>query len=87
MMSSMTKATVHVKNPDKGMIALATGRQEFTIIKANTSDFTVGDRVEWDNDSALGSETYRNMTTGSAVSVIVQNHWVQPRQVQKELLL
>jgi len=74
-------------NPAGGMIALATGRQEFTIIKAGTSDFTIGDRVEWDNDSGLGSETYRNMTTGSAISVIVQNHWVQPRHIQKALLL
>ena len=86
-MSHMTKGTVHVTNPAGGMIALATGRQEFTIIKADTSRFSVGDRVEWDNDSGLGSQTYRNMTTGSASSVIVQNHCVQPRHVQKALLL
>jgi hypothetical protein len=86
-MSRMIKGTVHVKNPANGMIALATGRQEFTIIKADTSGFTIGDRVEWDNDSGLGSETYRNTTTGSAISVVVQNHWVQPRQLQKEMLL
>ncbi len=83
----METGTVHATNPTRDRIAIATGRNEFTIIEAKTTAFEVGDRVEWQNDSALGPETYRNLTKGTAIPVNVQNHWVRPQQVREQLFL
>ena len=85
--NKMETGTVHASNPTRQMIAIATGRNEFTIVKGDPKSFDIGDRIEWTNDSSLGPETYRNLTKGTSVSVDVQNHWVRPQQVKEQLLL
>lgn len=69
--------TVAAINPARGMVAIATEDDGFTIIEL-LSDFDIelGDQIAWLNGYGLGSEIYENLTKGSREAVYVQNHGV-----------
>ena len=68
------------------MVAIATD-DGFTILEAAIADFGLGDQVEWDNDTALGKGTYRNLTKRTSIGVSVQNHWVPSNQLREKMLI
>ena len=51
------------------------------------TDFNLGDDVQWIYGTDTGSQTFRNVTRGTDVEVVVQNHWVAPGQLREQLLL
>ena len=70
------------------MLAIATEDDGFTIIELMSEwDIEVGDLIAWQDDYALGSETYRNVTKNSQSGVFVQNHGVSNAQLRQQLLL
>ena len=82
-----TKGKIYSANAPRGRVAVKT-EDGFTIIEVtNESDFRVGDEVQWINGTDLGSQTYRNITKGTDVEVVVQNHWVAPEQLRQQMLL
>ena len=74
-------------NPRRGMVAIATQDDGFTIIEL-LSDFElqIGDKIVWRNDYGLGSELYRNATRDLTAEVYVQNHAVHQAHLRRQLL-
>lgn len=78
--------TVAAINPARGMVAVATEDDGFTIIELLSEwDLEIGDALRWDNDYGLGSETYENLTKHTREEVYVQNHAVSRTQVRSQL--
>jgi len=74
-------------NPSRGMVAIATEDDGYTIIELLSSwDVEVGDEIAWQNGHGLGSETYENLTKGSREVVYVQNHAVGQATLRQQLL-
>jgi hypothetical protein len=79
---------VHTINRRRGRVAIATDGNGFTIIELVGSDpISIGDQLEWSNDTALGRAAYRNLTTGTALDVNVLAHGVPEARVRQQLRL
>ncbi len=75
-------------NPKRGMVAIATEDDAYTIIELLSDfDLEIGDKIRWSNDYGLGSEVYTNLTRGESEEVYVQNHAVNKAILKKQLLL
>jgi hypothetical protein len=81
------KGIVAAMNPSRGMVAIATEDDGYTIIEL-LSDFEleVGDEMTWEHGHGLGSETYENVTKGIREEVYVQNHGVTVANLKQQLL-
>jgi hypothetical protein len=83
-----TRGTVHAINPLRGMVAISTPSNGFTIIELlGSNEVEIGDVVSWQNDTGRGSEIYRNETRGETLDVHVQNHAVSAAALRQRLLL
>ncbi|WP_234053652.1 MULTISPECIES: hypothetical protein [unclassified Xanthobacter] len=81
------KGTVVAKNPQRGMVALDTEDDGYTIIELLVDwDLEMGDVLTWQNGYGLGLETYVNVTKGTRAQVYVQNHGVSREAVRQQLL-
>lgn len=80
------EGTVSIVDREQSAVAIAVQGQGFTLIEL-TSDWevAVGDTLVWDNDDALGFETYRNLTRGTQDEVFVQNHGVDESSMRLQL--
>lgn len=75
-------------NPARGMVAIATEDDGYTIIELLSHwDIEVGDSIIWANGYGLGSEVYENVTKRSREEVYVQNHSVSQSALRQQLLL
>jgi hypothetical protein len=75
-------------NPRRGMVAIATDDDGYTIIElVSDFDLEVGDQMTWANGYGIGSEIYRNLTKGTQEEVYVQNHAVSQANLRQQLLL
>ena len=75
-------------NPNRGMVAIATEDDGYTIIELLSEfELEVGDEVTWQNGHGLGSEIYHNVTKGNYEKVYVQNHSVSSGNLRQQLLL
>jgi hypothetical protein len=75
-------------NADRGMVAIATEDDGFTIIELISGwDLEIGDTISWSNGYGLGSEVYENKTKGTREEVFVQNHAVNSANLRAQLLL
>jgi hypothetical protein len=79
---------VHTINRRRGLVAVATDGNGFTILElVGTDPISIGDQLEWADDTALGRAVYRNITKGAAASVKVLAHGVPESQVRQSLRL
>lgn len=79
--------TVAAMNPARGMVAISTEDDGFTIVELLSSwELEIGDSVRWANDYGLGSEVYENVTKSTRSGVFVQNHAVHASSVSQQLL-
>jgi len=79
--------TVAAMNPGRGMVAIETEDDGFTIIELLSGwDLEIGDAVVWTNGYGLGSEVYENRTKQSRSEVYVQNHAVNRAILRQQLL-
>jgi len=79
--------TVTEINPARGMVAIATEDDGFTIIELLSDwDIEVGDSVGWADGYGLGSEVYENLTKGTREEVYVQNHGVSQANLRQQLM-
>ncbi len=80
------RGVVAAINKNRGMVAIETDNG-FTIIELLGDDsMEVGNKICWENDTGLGSETYQNISKGIQFEVYVQNHWVPEHQLRQQLL-
>ena len=80
--------TVAALNLNRGMVAIATEDDGFTIIELLSEwDVEVGDEMSWAGGYALGSEVYENRTKHTREEVFVQNHSVSHANLRNQLLL
>ena len=79
---------VTAMNPKRGMVAIATEDDGYTIIELLSDfDLEIGDKITWSNDYGLGSEVYTNLTKGESEEVYVPNHAVGKAILRRQLLL
>lgn len=81
----MKGRVVHV-NQHRGMVAVLTEDEEYSIIELLGDDVEVGDVLRWKGDYPLGGETIRNLTQGMSIEVFFQNHSVPQHQLRQQLL-
>lgn len=75
-------------NPNRGMVAIATEDDGFTIIELLSEfELEIGDSISWSNGYGLGHEVYKNLTKNCAEEVFVQNHAVNKASLRAQLLL
>lgn len=79
--------TVAAINPSRGMVAIATEDDGYTIIELSEFELEVGDEMSWENGHGLGSEIYENHTKGTRQEVYVQNHAVSKANLAATSLL
>lgn len=68
--------TVRAINLRRAMAAIETADDGFTVVEILAGEVRVGDKLDWTDGYALGGETYRNVTSGDAIDVCVENHSV-----------
>lgn len=75
-------------NPARGMVAIATEDDGYTIIELLSHfELDVGDEMTWANGYGLGSEDFTNSTKGRTEEVYVQDHSVNRSNLRACLLL
>ena len=75
-------------NKDRGMVAIATEDDGYTIIEiVSAFELDIGDKVTWSNDHGLGTEVYRNLSKNVSEEVYVQNHSVAKANLKQQLSL
>jgi hypothetical protein len=78
---------VAAMNPSRGMVAIATEDDGYTIIELLAEfELEVGDEMTWENGHGLGSEIYKNVTKETSEEVYVQNHSVSKANLRQQLL-
>ena len=77
------QGTIAVIDRDQSAIAIRTADGEYTIVEVGP-EWTLdpGDVIAWDNDEALGFDTYRNVGKGTEGDVFVQNHYVDEQSMR-----
>lgn len=79
--------TVAAMNPARGMVAISTEDDGYTIIELLEDwDLEPGDAITWRNGYGLGSEVYVNVSKGTRAEVYVQNHSVSQANLRQQLL-
>jgi hypothetical protein len=79
---------VEAVNPSRGMVAIATEYDGFTIIELISEwDLEIGDAISWENGYGMGCEIYEDRTKASREEVYVQNHGVNHASLRQQLLL
>lgn len=79
---------VEVINQSRGMVAIATEDDGYTIIELiEDSDIEENDILVWENGHGLGHEIYYNETKGRPSNVYVQNHAVSRPYLAVQLRL
>lgn len=81
------KAKVKYINPKRGMAALLTEDEDYSIIETFGDELEIGDMLEWKAVHPLGSEEIHNFTQKNNVKVYFQNHWIVKKQLRQQLLL
>ena len=83
----MRSGIVEAVNPARGMVAIATKDDGFTIIELMSDwELEIGDAISWENGYGMGSEVYQNRTkrparkymsrtTASAITACASNSW------------
>lgn len=85
--SGKRSGTVAAMNPQRGMVALATEDDGYTIIELLEEwELEPGDAITWQNGYGLGSEVYVNVSKGTRAEVYVQNHGVSQAILRQQLL-
>lgn len=78
--------TITAMNPGRGMVAVKTDGGYSIFELTGGDEFEIGDKVSWQDDTALGSEYIMNHTRREQVEVFFQNHYVPPDQLRAQLL-
>lgn len=85
-MPTKRKGTVADINAVRGMVAIQTHDDGFTIIELIEDwDLKIGDELIWNNGYGLGFATYVNASNGSQAEVLVQNHSVSEAMLRQQL--
>ena len=80
-----TRGIVSEINDQLGMVAIET-EGGFTIVELTSPcDIARGHQIWWADDTGSGSQTYKNLTTGDAMEVMVSNHYVPRSQLRQQL--
>lgn len=81
------KGTIHHINASRGMVAVMTKNEDYSVFELlSGNDVSVGDVVVWTGDTPLGREFLLNQTSGGRFEVYFQNHHVHKAQLRQQLL-
>jgi hypothetical protein len=80
------RGTVTEINQVRGMAAVDTVEDGFTIIELPGEGIEVGDDLSWSDNHPEGSRTIMNVSKGRTMSVMFQSHGVHKSQLRQQLL-
>jgi hypothetical protein len=79
---------VHTINRRRGLAAIATDGDGYTIIEVLGGDsISIGDQLEWDDEKSVGSAIYLNLTKAVQIRVNVHGHGIVESRVRQHLRL
>ena len=82
----MRRGTVARINSARGMVAISTEDDGFTIVQLLSDwELEIGDSISWKSGYGLGDELYANLSKDSSERVYVQNHGVGRRQLDEQM--
>jgi len=82
----MSRSGVVAAISRRGLVAIETPDDGYTIVEPlGGFELELGHEMAWTNDHALGTEVYRNLSTGERGEVFVENHSVSKAGLAKQL--
>ncbi|MGN8277603.1 hypothetical protein ACLEJQ_21735 [Pseudomonas sp. SMV71] len=84
-----TIGEVRAINRQSAMVGVYVAREDsHTVFElGSANDIDIGDLIEWDSGTALGTQSYRNRTKGWTAEVYVANHGVAAANLEVQLLV
>ncbi|UZE25817.1 hypothetical protein LOY67_10585 [Pseudomonas sp. B21-056] len=83
-----TSGEVRAINRQSAMVGVYVAEDGHTVLELrSTNDIDVGDVMEWSSDTALGIQSYRNLTKGWSAEVYVVKHGVAAANLEVQLLV
>jgi len=84
-----TTGEVRAINRQSARVGIYVSEEEgHTVLELGpANDVDIGDVMEWDSATALGTQTYRNRTKGWADEVYVAKHGVAAANLEVQLLV
>ncbi|ALI09308.1 MULTISPECIES: hypothetical protein [Pseudomonas] len=82
-----TKGEVRAINRESSMVGVYVKQEDrHTVLKlSSASDIDIGDILAWDSGTALGTQSYHNLTKGWTADVYVANHGVAAANLDVQL--
>ena len=81
------KAEVKYMNPKRGMVAVLTEDEDFSVFELLGDELEIGDIVEWKGEHPLGGEDIVNLSKKENIRVFFENHCVPKAQLGQQLLI
>lgn len=84
-----TCGEVRAINRQRAMVGVYVAQEDgHTVLELRSAnDIDIGDVIEWDSGTALGAQSYRNLTKGWTAEVYVANHGVAAANLEVQLLV
>ncbi|AHL34989.1 hypothetical protein CD58_19845 [Pseudomonas brassicacearum] len=87
----MNKTTGEVRaiNRQSAMVGVYVAQVDgHTVLElSSANDIDIGDILAWDSGTALGAQSYRNLTKGWSADVYVANHGVAAANLEVQLMV
>ncbi|MCP2071633.1 UNVERIFIED_ORG: hypothetical protein J2Y77_001069 [Pseudomonas lini] len=82
-----TTGKVRVINRQRAMVGVYVEQEDdHTVLKlSSVNDIDIGDVMAWDSGTALGTQSYRNLTKGWTAEVYVAKHGVATANLEVQL--
>ncbi|AEA68130.1 MULTISPECIES: hypothetical protein [Pseudomonas] len=84
-----TIGEVRAINRPRAMVGVYVGQEHGHTVLAlrSANDIDIGDILEWDSGTALGTQSYHNQTKGWTADVYVANHGVATANLEVQLMV
>lgn len=84
-----TTGEVRVINRQRAVVGVYVAQEErYTVLELrSTNDIDIGDVMAWDSGTALGAQSYRNLTKDWTAEVYVAHHGVAAANLEVQLLV
>ncbi|MCX5894165.1 MAG: hypothetical protein NTW80_14620 [Deltaproteobacteria bacterium] len=81
------RGTIYEINQNRGMVAVLTEDGDFSVFSLLGGDpVEKGDKVQWQNDTGLGSELLTNLTQVESYQVCFEEHQVAKHLLRQHML-
>lgn len=84
-----TTGEVRAINRQSAMVGVYVAQEDgHTVLElSSANDIDIGDILEWNSGTALGTQSYHNLTKGWTADVYVTNHGVAAANLEVQLMV